>query len=723
MANKSCNTSATTQHFIIVPKLHVLGANISGNTFNTVDTTQKEIESIKHGIFTNIVLHVNTDPKVDAFNTQDSLSTVVSGDENNWQKANSAFSSEMTYINTTKSILYNEYSYISKQILPQTMANGFYDIPSDNILDFGVIYNKNTHAYEFCLIDEGNEKCNLTLEARLLTYWDGSGSYIRSSDDADNRLYPHNLIGNTFTIPAGKQVSDFATYAPDDTLSGSDNIVNTWDSHNLLDLNPHMLDAVYYNNLIFNFFLCGTKIVPSNPIYEHGTYPYDYSAENAFYSFSDFPGENQYFWQQSPNYIRSRNSSGSNNIQYFRYYTPAMGFITANLQPTPENVNHEYNFRYTGSILSNPNAYSSMLGHRADGKVVRMPEVRTDLNGASVSLCTDNPHSMSKQTGRYSYKNVNGTLKPRVPLKSGVSNKLFNDNNIPDAPEGYLSDRDSILVSKGIGPEYSLNSHHWGLIYLWSGGSLYGLKSYSAPREVEFELFYCSNINNPFASQNLFNFGRKLNKLTSGFNTGILKESVANKLTYNYSNPNENDFVHIQELKDYTNSSLIYGCEWEMLNTGQNVTRIQNLLNGSTSWWANQPACTNVIPTVDVNGVWIWENCGVPKFGSKKLIGKRDTATGHYTYGKYFLAYFAHNLYLIDDITFNTYFYTAQEFKEHIDTMIDPNDTGFAANADEGHSASAGPITFNNCIDPFNISNILPIGIKGSSYSKYGSED
>lgn len=702
MPNLSCNTSATTQRFIIVPKLHVLGANISNNTFNTVDTVQKEIDSIKHGIFTNIVLHVNLDPKTDAFNTQDSLSTIVNAPETNWQKANTTFTNEMTYVDSLKSILYNEYNYLSKSMFPAGNT-GFYDIPSDNILNFGVIYNKNTQAYEYCLIDEGNEKCNLSLESRLATY--NYRSHIGGvapgyeMADSDLRYYHHALIGNPVTVLPGFITSDFATWYIDDDLSSQDNLVNTWDYHTIKDLNIDVYKAIYYNNLIFNFYLGGTKINPTNPQYEDSTYQHDYSPENCINSLSQFPGLNTHFWEtDTTTYYIGRNSSGTEGgIQYFRYYAPNMGYIIEG--DGTSNINHEYQFRYTGSLFSNPNAYSSMLGHRGDGKVVRMPEFRTDLNNATIpySSCTDNPHSMTKQTVRYSYKNVNGELKPRVPLKSGVSNKFFNDgshsaySNIPDAEEGYLSDRDSILVSKGVGPEYSLMSHTTS----FQGGTGSHLNIKSIPEEIEFELFYCTNINNPFASQNLFNFGRKLNKFTSGFNTGILKESVQNKLTYNYTNPNENDFVHIQQLKDYTNSSLIYGCSWEMINNAQNVNKISNLLQNPT-WWVTQPTCTVVTPTVDVNNIYIWENCGVPKFGSKKLIGKKDPVTGHYTYGKYFLAYFAHNLYLIDKITFDTYFYTAQEFMELVDDMIDPNDVGYLENC-----TSSFNVLYNNALDPF----------------------
>lgn len=734
--NISCQHSANTQKFIVVPKLHVLGANIGSNVFNTVNTVEREINAIKHGIFSNIVLHSGFDPKYDPFDAQtsDNFAHYTPGttDFSEWISNN--YIQDMSYVDVNKSTVYNEYSYLTQMVAAQgssSAPNAFYSIPDDNILSFGVIRNKLTNQWEWCLIDEGNEKCNLTLESRLITYFTGGTvdfSHI-TQEDSDLRLYNHALLGETVTVLPGKQVLDFPTYGICPPVSSAD-FDYSWDNHSLTDLNMSYAHAQYYNNTVYNFFLGGTKVLPSGastPIYEYPSdgFNYEYSPENVNHSIFDFPGEHSYFWGTTPpsGVSKARNSGGNGSgTNYFRYYIPSMDYCVGSsvLTYTPNLPNHyhENNFRYTGSVLSNPNAYSSMLGHTREGKVVRLPEIRTDFNNSnSIAYCSDAPHSMTKQTNRYtSLYEGSPSLKNRPPLKSGISKNFFEDYAPSTTNEGYLSDRDVILVNKGIGPEYGLTQNHYGI----TNGTTRGLNISSIPREIEFELFYCANINNPFACQNLFNFGRKLNAFTSGFNTGILKESVQNKVVYNYNNPNENDFVHIQQLKDYSNSSLVYGCEWEIQNTPANVSTIESIINGSSAWaWhTTQPKCTKVIPTVDITGVWIWENCGVPKFGSKKLIGTKNNITEHYSYGEYFLAYFAHNLYLIDSQTFNTYFYTAQEFKELVDDMIDPNDTGNAYN----YNKTTNVTTYSTCLDPFTTTTSdLPMGTKRSSYSKLGA--
>lgn len=727
MANNSCNTSATKQYFIIVPKLHVLGANISGNIFNTVDTVEKEINSIKHSLYSNIVLHVNTDPKNDAFNTQDSKSLYANGNESNWQKANSTFISEMSYTNIAKSTQYDEMSYLNKL----TMTKGFYDIPSDNILDFGIIKNRRTGSYEYCLIDEGSEKSNYTLESKLITFY--SYNYDGSvSEESDKRIYPHALIGQTinFANLNEKRVTDFSTYSLDDSQCSSDNPVWTWGIHTLKDLNPNAYILEYTMNTMYNFFICGTKINNgSADVYEDSTYPLIYSAENSEYSLYNFPGSNEslHYWPQASENICAINSGWtdstpirpSTSASFWRYYIPGTNYCTVS---AGQSYNHQFQWRFVGNLLSDANAFTSQLGHNHTGRTVRMPEVRTDLNNATITYLngngvetsySDTPHSYSKQTNRFSYKYDNGNLVKRVPLKSGVSNKIFNTN--PSDPtsagfnsnEGLLHDRDVILVNKGIGPDYSISNHRGTYStnpQSWSFSNTYW------PQEIEFELFYCANINNPFASQNLLNFGRKLNALTSNFNTGILKETVPNKLFYDYSNPNENDFVHIQQLKDYSNSSIVYGCTWELPNSAQNCNAFSNLLNNA-SWTATQPKLTNVIPTVEIKNVYIWEKCGTPYFGSTTLKGKKQTTganAGHYTYGEYYLAYFAHNLYLIDKQTFDEYFYTAQEFMDLADDLIDPSNTGH-----NSVTTAMAPFTTNGTTE-------LPNGVSLSSYNRIG---
>ena len=128
--------------------------------------------------------------------------------------------------------------------------------------------------------------------------------------------------------------------------------------------------------------------------------------------------------------------------------------------------------------------------------------------------------------------------------------------------------------------------------------------------------------------------------------------------------------VKIQQLDDYTNSSLIYGSTITINTTD---TAFQNATPNTHS----QLNMISVVPTVEIKNVYVWEADGTCSFTSKTLTG--TCMNDVWTYGQYYLAYFAHKLFLIHKNIYDMYMYNATEFKQLALNMVNNSSYNYIA--------------------------------------------
>lgn len=344
-----------------------------------------------------------------------------------------------------------------------------------------------------------------------------------------------------------------------------------------------------------------------------------------FYNGTDYAENYQHALNGGPtlSFAGSYTSGGKTKIPISRY-----------LKNTADNYYSHYDFwRYIGGLLSDSNMYESQLGivNYSSGSTVYKGVVQVPINGKAQS--SGNPWTSA------SVSDLPKTTQYVVPrYKAGISMTGTGYQN----KEGFCTDRDVILVSDG---------------------ELYGLNNNNI-KEMEFELFYCVNVNDPTATMNLVNFATQLNYLTANFNTKIPKSEQIDA----FMSSSTTNKVYPQINARY--STVQYGSKvtFTQINNDYKGEGILNMRNYENS-------DVQTVPYVTFYGIYVWLQGKSPVMKNKyTLIGNKVAGTNRYTYGEYFIGLYDRALFLIDKITYDAYMYNPEKFTNEVVELLSKTD-------------------------------------------------
>lgn len=330
--------------------------------------------------------------------------------------------------------------------------------------------------------------------------------------------------------------------------------------------------------------------------------------------------------------------------------------------------------RYTGSILSDPNMYASTLAYDSGGKyIVQVPEWRVNASGGywkqlNTSFSTKQHRSKMCQIDRApAYAGLDKISSPTgwSSISSQYPEHFPTSLNIPplNSIEGYASTRDTILAS------INTTAGHSGLLNNLNDNI----------KDIEFELFYCVNVNDPTAALNLVEFNNKLLEIHqnipnwNGFDTKIVNKN--NTL----ASPNASNTVRgVPNIETaYNTTHLIYKSsvqfdeiEYETHRESYNYgpQYVPEIPGFSTTY---QPTGAvnlhlEVIPSVIITAFMDWTGNKGPVYTETKTITGTVTGSANsqkvYTYGEYIIALFNNKIYLVSKSNYKKYMYNPVDF-------------------------------------------------------------
>lgn len=456
----------------------------------------------------------------------------------------------------------------------------------------GIIKQRLSSHYDMCLITEESEKSYYTLETRLFTY------PLRNSTYCYTLPPDNNSLGGLYKMVGQHQ-------------TGTPPIYTDWDPWQLISVNG-------YGDYTSEWFWSETNYRYSNPEQYNITMSF-------FLEGRDKNAQSQIYKENEACNIRDLNlhisSTGINRYCYLTSDTPWSASGANSYRPA----------RYIGSLVSDCNAYASSLaymkGNNTTGRIVQVPEqnvngygINTQIHGSTVR------RSRSKQV----------QLR-HIPYKLGVDARIrptwtdLLDTILCD--EGYLSSRDVILASV-------CNQEHKNGLFNNANMNI---------KELEFELFYCANINDPTPTMNLVTFGRKINKIRSGFDTHI----PATNHTFAAMNSTDTVKIRTNQFNNVSESRAIYGSS--VVIDDFTYTDVSPQYSGSNNLHIS------VTPSVTFTNIYVWNNNGI-NFNSKITLTGSQISAGQFTYGEYLVGIYDKRTYLIPKSTYNAYMYNPGDF-------------------------------------------------------------
>ena len=595
MANtiQDCSYIPLPEEFLYFYTLHCLGCGQVGDTFRPKTTP--------HEILRNFALTVDTENFVSRIDDEGDGQKFWG---NGWQYQNPGYSTETSYAlnaNVTTQGVYNQFKVLTEK-------KYIYTYPDDQYM-LGMIKNVALNTWEPCIIAEESEKAYYTLETRLFTY------PLRSSNEIFADAPDYGILCDTDGAIHG--------YYDPYTYSYITGAIPAYDEFD-------------YDT---NFYSLDENQLQAERLYECD-HQDPYNITMAFFLQGLTKGCNWHYYENEACAVKTATDKLSYCLS--SYSSPAR-YLINHTHWSENSINTPG--RYMGGILTNCNAYASTIGVVSGNpgasprnRVVQLPEHK-------IANILESNYSVSAQGIKYhkskqcQLQDGRGNIRKKLGVDNGHTG-YHTYNQEMRCSEGYLNDRDVILAS------VNAEDHASGLFNINNNNV----------KEIEFELFYCANINDPTAVLNLVTFAKKLNALSSGFNTHIPNSSHP-------LSTNSNDAVTVRADNFNITSTDSAQITYKSSVTFDSVTENDSV--GSVSQFnGTNNTHISVIPSVSCKNMYTWSGMYNIKniYNTPVVINGSNLSSYNFTYGTYIIAYYDRSLYLIDKASYDAYFYNPGDF-------------------------------------------------------------